>query len=360
MKVCGIICEYNPFHNGHLYHIKKTKEVTQCELLICVMSGNFVQRGEPAITNKWERAKCAAEHGADLVIELPFLYATQSAAYFAQAAVHLLALAQADCICFGSESNELDKLIQLSELNPTILQKKGQSTVQAYEEAYGSLLSNDILALNYLKAIKEKDIVPYCIQRTNHYLDEELSGSISSATSIRKALERNQEVKHTTPMHIEHPIFLKDYYPLIQYLLSTCSSEYLSSLFLMDEGIENMLKKNAVIDDFDVFMDQCISKRYTRSKIQRTLIHLLNQTTKKEADLPLPDYLRPLAFNAKGQAYLKQLSKQVTIASRFNQIPAVYREMEWKAASVYAWANPMKRSSLLQQELQPPCFISSY
>lgn len=361
MTIAGIICEYNPFHNGHIYHIQKTKELTQCDILVCVMSGNFVQRGEPAITDKWSRAKTAVQHGVDLVLELPFLYATQSATYFANAAIHLCQLAKVEMICFGSESNDLSQLQKLAQKNDALVLKDGQSPSQAYEAMYGTLLSNDILAINYLKAMQHTTMTPICIQRTNHYLDWQMSGTISSATSIRQAIQNKQVVSHATPMQIDTPIYLKNYYPLIQYLLATLSNEYLSSLFLMDEGIENMLKKNAGLPDFEQFMSACISKRYTRSKIQRTLIHLLNQTTKKQAAIDFPQYLRPLAFNEKGQAYLKQLSQHCVIASKFNQIPQPFREMEYKAAQVVSFAYPNEmRFDILQQELQPPIQCISY
>lgn len=361
MKAVGIVCEYNPFHNGHEYHIQKTRQLSQCDVVVCVMSGNFVQRGEPAIINKWERAACAIKHGADLIIELPFLYAVQSATYFANAAVHLLAQAKVEKICFGSESNNLDQLKSLAKKEIVLNHDRSQSCVQIYETLYGTLHSNDILALNYIKACNDYSIEPLCIQRTNDYLDSSLTGHISSATSIRKAIKNHQDVTSATSMEIKHPIFLENYYSLIQYLLLTLDKEYLASLFLMEEGMENLLIKNASASNFETFMQGCISKKYTRSRIQRTLIHLLNHTTKKQAQIDLPHYLRVLAFNEKGQAYLKEISPYVSIASRFNQIPSPFKEMEWKANQVYAQGFSKElQKFLLQQELQPPLRCSSF
>lgn len=350
MKICGIVCEYNPFHNGHIHHIQETKKVTHCDLLICVMSSSFVQRGEPAIIDKWQRTKMALQYGIDIVIELPFLYATQSATYFAQAAIHLLKLAKVDCICFGSETNNLEALIKLAQMdiqleNPTI------STSVAYEKRYGTLNSNDILGLNYLKAIQNTSIIPYTIQRTNHYLDENLTGSISSATSIRQAIQNNQSTADATPMHIEDPLYLSQFYPTIQYLLSTLDKRYLNSLFMMDEGIENMLIKHKDKATFELFMNACITKKYTRSRIQRTLVHLLNQTTKHTANTFQLECIRILGFNQKGQNYLKS----IPTITRFSDLPQDYKEIEMKAtrviASLYSQA---KKEALIQEELRAP------
>ena len=354
MKICGIVCEYNPFHNGHIHHINKTKEVTECDLLIAVMSGNFVQRGEPAIVSKWKRAEMAIKHGVDLVIELPFIYATQSAKYFALGSMHLLNLAGCDCFCFGSESNNLEILKECSKIelyNPD----KTIAPVQSYEILYGTMNSNDILGINYLKYADKLEA--YCIQRSNHYFDEELEDKISSATSIRLAVKNNQDISKATPMMIQNPVYLKDFYPLIQSLLLTLSKDYLKELFLMDEGIENLLVKNALYPNFEEFMEHSISKKYTRSKIQRTLIHLLNQTTKATVNnLELPNYIRVLAANEKGRKHLKTL--ECTVASRFNQIPEDYRKMELKATQVYSsMMDEEKKKQCKDEELRAPIFI---
>lgn len=354
MKICGIVCEYNPFHNGHIYHINQTKEITKCDLLIAVMSPNFVQRGEPAIVDKWQRCQVALDHGVDLVIELPFIYATQSAKQFAQGAMHLLNLIGCDCFCFGSESNHLNQLIELSKIESNELDKT-IAPVQSYEALYGNLKSNDILGINYLKYANK--LTPYCIQRSNSYFDEELDEHISSATSIRLAVSNQKDISKATPMIIENPIYLKDYYAMIQMLLVSLPKEYLKELFLMDEGIENLLIKNAQYPTFEEFMEHSISKKYTRSKIQRTLIHLLNQTTKKTVnELELPDYVRVLGANEKGKKYLKNAPCKV--ASRFNQIPENYRNMELKATQVYASVmDEKKRQQCKENELRAPIFL---
>ncbi len=363
MRSCGIVCEYNPFHNGHIHHIEETRKKTNPDVLVCVMSGNFVQRGEPAIVDKWQRAQCAVEHGVDVVFELPFLYALQSANYFAHGAISALKLAKVNDIVFGSESNNIDVLHQLSSItSQEIFRTQEISPAKAYERLYGTLNANDILGINYLKELEGSDITAHTIQRTNCYHEEHLNQRFSSATSIRKAIAMKETWQKETPMQLQEEIhWMKEYYPLIQMLLLTFPSERLHELFLMDEGIEYRLIKNAKkCMDYDSFIQSSISKCYTRSKIQRTLIHLMMHTTKVTVNtMPKMDTLRLLAYNEKGRNYLKWLKQQeVKIASRFNQIPKPYRLMEYKAACLYSY--PFEddiRKKIMQKELSTPIFI---
>lgn len=367
MKVTGIIAEYNPFHNGHIHHIKETKKLTNPDVLVCVMSGNFVQRGEPAIIDKWERAKIAVENGVDIVLELPYIYATQSAQYFAKGSVEILKSVNIDSLVFGSESNNIEVLKDMAKLNMEDISnytKDGLSSVKGYEQVYGSLLSNDILGLNYIKALKDTNINAFCIQRTNHYHEKTMNVLHSSATSIRNAVYKNKDISTQTPMkHLNDTFKMEYYYPLIKMMLLTTPKTTLSSYFMMDEGIEGLLIKNAKsAQSYDEFLSLSVSKRYTKSRIQRTLIHMLTQTTKEDVNyLPKLNYIRVLAYNEKGKDYLKQLKKQeVTIASRFNQIAEPYRSMELKAAHVYAYPLSIEeQNKWLKKELQPPLFIST-
>ena len=199
MKVCGIIAEYNPFHNGHRYQIEQARKLSGCDMVIAVMSGNFVQRGEPAIIDKWKRAKAAIENGVDLVIELPYFYATQSASKFAYGAVELLKIAKVDYISFGSECANLENLQEIADtsLNPDNLRESmqtGMSFPRAYSLLTGSMEPNDILAVSYLKHLKESNIQPVIVQRTSGYLSPEISEN-ASALAIRKALKNNDSLK---------------------------------------------------------------------------------------------------------------------------------------------------------------------
>lgn len=361
MHITGIITEYNPFHKGHAYHIAKTREQTNCDVLIAVMSGNFVQRGEPAIYDKWQRAQAAVQHGCNLVLELPFLYATQSAENFAKGAVTILALAGVQDFVFGSESNDLEQLMRLAEMDTDGMQefmKAGHSPAASYGMLYGGSGPNDILGINYIRAAKAAGILPHTIQRTNSYHDETLNPAVASASAIRKAILGNHDVKDQTVLNTaQYAHTLHAYYPLIQALLLTLPPEYLRTLFLMDEGIEYKFIKAAQEHmNLDEFLDACISRRYTRSRIRRTLIHLLHQTTKIQVNsMPDLSYIRVLAYDDTGKSYLRQIRDDVRIASRFNQIPDGYRQMELKAVHVYAYPlSEADKKAAFEQELQPP------
>ncbi len=349
MKVTGIIVEYNPFHNGHIYHIQQARSITECDVLVAVCSGNFVQRGQPAVIDKWERAKTAVANGVDLVIELPFPFALQSATYFGASAVRLLAMAKADSIVFGSETNNLEELKEISEMSFNIDNfKENMKAGYSYPASYGFMADsygpNDILAISYLKALQNyPDITPYSIKRTNEYDNPELTGTISSAMAIRKALNEGKDVSSYTVMAdtlTTYPeVTMEKLYPYIRTLLLTTPLEQLREIFLMDEGIENHLVKQAnSCRDYASFINNATTKRYTTSRIQRTLCHLLVQNTRSFMNnLPEYDHLRPLAYNRTGQAYLKQLQQQgVKIVNHFSQIIKPYRELEYKVAVVYS------------------------
>lgn len=366
MSIAGIITEYNPFHYGHEYHIQETRRITDCDVLIAVMSGNFVQRGEPAIIHKWKRAKYALQYGVDLVLELPYPYVVQRADHFANASVAILQMAGVDHLVFGSETNDLEYLTSLTQANSNVIdikQRKGISYPKAM--SLDMLSSNDILGVAYMKALANTNIQASTIQRTNTYHDTSLDTTFASASAIRTGIAQHQSISHTTRMakELDGTFLIEHYYPLIQTLLMTLSSKYLKQLFLMDEGIEQLFRKQATkYMDWSSFMNACVSKRYTRSKIQRTLIHLLTQTSKYEIDnLPSLNYLRVLAFNDKGKKHLRSLQEQtICIASRFNQIPEPYRTIEYRACSAYASVLPLvKRKEMMDLELHPPIYIPS-
>lgn len=336
MKVCGIICEYNPFHNGHLHHIQEAKRITNCDCLVAVLSGNYVQRGDFSILNKWEKTNLALKFGCDLVIEFPYFHVVQSASYFAMHAMHLLKLAKVDCFVFGSESNDLNQLIEFSSLeikNWIPFLEDGSSFAKANESIFGKMGSNDILGINYIKYAN--GIKPYSIQRTNHYFSEEIT-TISSATAIRKAVKENKDYSQTIPYSTKLEYrSIGDKYEIIQNKLLTLPHSYLKELFLMDEGIESLMIEAAKnCTNYTDFLDYCTSKRYTHSKINRTVIHLLLNTTKKEIDsLPKVNYLRILGFNEIGKKHLKTLN--CITATNIYQIPQPFRDLELKASRIY-------------------------
>jgi len=370
MKACGIIVEYNPFHNGHQYHIQKAKEITNCDVLVAVMSGNFVQRGEPAIIDKWTRTKIALENGVDVVIELPFVFSNQSAQQFANGSITLLKLAKVDSIVFGSESNNLEELKEIAGLsiNPNHLKEKldeGLSYPKAYGLMAGSYYPNDILAIAYLKELQDCKIKAYSIQRTNHYHDQSLENLHLSASAIRNALKNKQNIQNHTSIYPQltntQLHFIDDYYPYLRTLLLTLPKTYLQKIFLFSEGIENLMIKNALLyTDYQAFLSNCITKRYTQSRIQRSLMALLIQLSKDEVEsLSNLDTLRILGFNQKGQTYLKYLKEnEVSIATKFNQIPNSYRQIEYRATLAYG--NPYHNNyklELQKKEIQAPIIL---
>ena len=359
MKVTGIIAEYNPLHNGHLYHLNKTKEISDCDLLIALITGNYNQRGDLSIINKFEKTSAALDHGIDLVVELPYIYTLQNAYVYGEKAIRILDSLDTDTLVFGSETNNLEELKKYSELEVDVTRLKellhdGNSYPRSYGLLSGSLYPNDILAIAYLKALKGKKIKPISIQRTNDYQSTDLD-VISSATAIRKAIKEGKDISKTCPVSIQDPIYNEDLYPYIRRLLITSDKNDLKEIFMVSEGIENLLKDNAYkYDNYDDFITASVSRRYTRSRVQRILMHIANQIKKEDvAHLPDNDYVRVLGFNKKGQQYLKQIKENVNIVTQFKNIPEPYKTMEWKANCLYATLlkDP---NAYMKRELQGP------
>jgi len=362
MKVTGIIGEYNPFHNGHLYHINKAKELTNPDLLVCVLSGNYNQRGDLSIMDKFKKTKVALENGIDLVVELPFICTCQNAYVFGSSAVNILKQLKTDSLVFGSETNNLEELNKYASLQIDITKLKelmhdGNSYPSAYGLLAGSLYPNDILAVSYLKALQGSNIEPFAIQRTNDYHSEDLS-VIASASAIRKAIKNKIDYSMASSVTVEEPIFNEMLYTYLRNLLLTTSKTDLSNIFLVNEGIENLLKKNALLyNNYEDFLNNSISKRYTKSRIQRVLMMLANQVKKDDVKkLSELNYVRVLGFNAKGQEYLKQIKKDTNIVTLFKNIPEDYKEIEWKSSLIYS-SLLKDGDAYLKQELKGPIII---
>ncbi len=331
LKILGIIVEYNPFHNGHIYHIEQAKKMTQCDYTIAVMSSSFVQRGEPAIIDKWKRSELAVEFGVDLVIELPFVYSIQSADYFAKGALKLLYAIGVTDICFGSEDGNIQTFIDIAKAVSSHQQdydtlvssymKQGYRYPDACNQALRTILNkeirtpNDLLGLSYVKEIISNNysITPHCFMRTNNYHDTDLQ-SIASATAIRHALLNHKDISGTLP-HQEYYqndlFFLQDFFPYLRYQLLTSSYEELKQYHLVEEGLENVLIKNIqTTSSMEEFIQSLLSKRYTRPRIQRMLIHILMKNTKEDIKQAMDiDYIHILCMNTKGQEYLHKIKK---------------------------------------------------
>lgn len=401
MKAVGVIVEYNPFHNGHKYHLDETKKKTDADCTIAVMSGNFLQRGEPALVSKWVRTKMALEAGVDIVIELPYAFATQKAQNFANGAISLLSALRCEEVCFGSENGTIEdfertvifmkKNQQSYDYTTRQFMKQGYSYPKAASLAYSSLESqhtyvdlskpNNILGYHYVKAIHDQNssLKAKTIMRTSAgYHDETFSHkSIASATSIRKTLfstEKNiDEVKNYVPSstakwlttyYQENHLFHRweEYFSLLKYRLLTSTSSELTTIYEAEEGIENRLLTYITESvSFQDFMEKIKTKRYTWTRLQRLCVHILTNTTKEQLkpinEKPVATYIRLLGMSLKGQTYLNHIKKQVElpIISKGSSFSDELFSLDWKAAQTYLAIFPEPlRTKLLRQEYATP------
>jgi len=331
MKSVGIIAEYNPFHNGHLYQIKKIKEMFKDYKVICVMSGNYTQRGEISILNKWEKTNIALDNNIDLVIELPFVFATQGADIFAKGAISILKNLKVENIVFGSELGDINVLYNMASTQ--INNKEFDLKVKNYMKtgiSYPNSLSlslkdltgieikepNDILGISYIKEIikQNANIKPYTIKRTNDYNSIELNSSIVSAKAIRNAIILNKDISSYIPNYkITNPHFIDEFFDLLKYKI--INSRDLSIYQTVSEGIEHRIKKYInECDNLEMLINKCKTKRYTYNKIKRMFLHILCDFTKEEANNNKElKYIRVLGFNNNGKSYLNYIKKQVDI-----------------------------------------------
>lgn len=395
MKIVGIIAEYNPFHNGHLYHISQIKSQLNPDGIICVMSGNFVQRGEPAIFDKWARAEMALHAGADLVIELPVCFAASTAEIFAESAVRLLYnTGMINILSFGVEQFNEKEFFSLGKLlaqEPAFLKKlikkylkHGLSFPIARQKAIEEFFSindrcsdvrivskmlkmpNSILALEYIKAATkinaEFSFFPV-IRKGGGYNDQNLEENYSSATAIRKALKDNQpELWNILAKNVPDfclkimrkeiesgrgPVFPEDFDTILLYLLRRMAAQDLTSFFDINEGLENRLKKAAKnSENIEQLVQQTKTRRYTQTKIKRVLIHILLGIRKDIVSTRTPLYFRILGFNSNGSKILRQIKARsslpiITRASDYKDLDCSALQMfeiDLLASDIYALA----------------------
>lgn len=351
-RVLGIIAEYNPFHNGHMYHLQKAKEQSGAQYCICVMSGNFVQRGNTSIVNKWKKAEMALLNGVDLVIELPTIYSVASAEGFSLGAIKLLNnLKIVDAISFGTETSDFAALNNISSIvneepmkYKSILNselKKGLSFPKARENAlmlylndnkmYDNILNtpNNILAIEYLKALKKikSTIQPIPIKREKvYYNDNVIVDEFASATAIRKLLKNEEfsEIRKVVPKST-YQILKKEtelgnvvldlsrYEKEIIYNLRRMTVSEIAELPDVNEGLEHSLKNAAnYSNDITNLINIVKTKRYTVTRIQRILICALLGITKRDVGMAkkAEPYIRVLGFNEKGKELISRINKQ--------------------------------------------------
>ena len=347
MKVSAIVAEYNPFHNGHKFHIEETRRKTGCDCVVAVMSGNFVQRGEPALYNKWLRAEAAVRSGADLVLELPAAYACAGAEFFAKGAVKIInRLGCVDHISFGAEETSLDTLKDIAKLL-AFEDKEISSAIKGYmdegmsyasarskalagsaPEGYAEIISkpNNILAVEYLKQLilTESSIGPVLIERkAAGYYEEDPDEKFAGAGKLRDILRDGEDIKSISDYipeecleiyRDEHLCFSEDMFELIAYKLITESSEKLAEIDSVVEGLENRARK-AVKDaiDQESLIDLIKSKRYSRTSIQRMLVRILlgiKSSDMRAFETCSSSYARVLAFNDTGAKLIRKIKKQ--------------------------------------------------
>lgn len=324
MKIIGIIAEYNPFHNGHLYQIKKIKEKYKDSLIIVVLSSSFSQRGEPIILSKHERTDIILNNNVDIVIELPYVFSTQSADIFAKGAISILNSIGINTLSFGIESdiNNLQKAaeIQLNNKEFDLKVKEYMDKKYNYRSSVAKSIfdlinitvdsPNDILAVSYIKEIlkQNKNIEILPIKRTSTYTDLKSKNKIVSASNIRNKLGK-ENIKKYVPK--ETYKYLKNfkyndnlYFKLLKYKLFTNNN--LNNILLVDEGIENRINKYIkVSNNINELISNIKTKRYTENKIRRTLCHILCDYTKeKNKEFTDIEYIKILGFNEKGKKYL--------------------------------------------------------
>ena len=332
MKI-GIIAEFNPLHNGHLYLINKIKEKYEDASIILVLSGNYTQRGIPSIIDKWKKTELSLKLGIDLVVELPFPFSTQSADYFAYGATTLLNYLKVDKLIFGSESNDIKVLEKIADAQKddkfnTLVKlycKSGYNYPTALSLSLEELTNekvttpNDLLGISYIKAIKENNysIEVETIKRTNDYHEEELEKDISSATSIRKALKEGIDISNQVPKieldYLNELHYIDDYFNIIKYKIIT--EEDLSIYQTVDKEIIKKLKKEILnSNNIDEFIKRIKTKRYTYNKISRMLLHILTNFTKEKAkEFNKISYIRVLGMNNTGRNILNIIKKDIEI-----------------------------------------------
>lgn len=369
MKKIGIIAEYNPFHLGHLYQINTIKELYPDSTIIAIISTNFTQRGDISILNKWDKTKICLDNGIDIVIELPTLYATQSADIFAYGALSILNKLKIDTLVFGTETDNINSLINLANIQTNnqkydeIVKKyldEGLNYPTAMSKALNDITNikidkpNDILALSYIKEIiKNKyNITPIAIKRTNDYHSTEIKSNIINASLIRNLYKNNKDItpyipKNTDKYYYKNIDINLSYNYLIYNIIN--NQEILNTYLTVDEGIENRILKSIYkSNNQEELINHIKTKRYTYNKINRMLTHILLNIKKEDNNKEI--YLRILGFNQKGRTYLNQIKKQIDIPIYTNYKPNQNKILDIEFKSTYIYSLLTNDKTLIEKE----------
>ncbi len=372
MNIVGVIGEYNPFHNGHLYHINKIKEMYPDCLIILVMSGSVTERGDISILTKWEKTEIVLNYGIDLVIELPFSHASQSADLFCEGSIKLLKELKVDTLVFGSECNNTQTLTKLANIQ--LYNEEYKSLVKDYISNgynYPTALSkalfkisnikidtpNDILGISYIREIlKQKaHINPVSIKRTNQYHSHQLDSEISSATSIREAIQKKIPISNYVPEYSyaflqKKVYFIDDYFPFLKYKILS-SINQLDKYQTVDISIIPRIKKEIIdANSLDELINKVKSKNDTYSKLKRMFTHILVDFTKEDAKkYKKIKYIRLLGFNNKGRAYLNKIKKEISlpILTNYSNDKDRLLSLEFKVTSILSI---LQGRQLIEQE----------
>ncbi len=367
MHAVGLVTEYNPFHNGHRYHLSQARELTHAEVVVAVMSGNFTQRGEPTLLDKWQRAQAALTNGVDLVVELPIFMAVQPAHRFAAGALELLAALGVDDVVFGAEHPKWDfKQLVAAEQNFTasgFSQYNATFATQFNEQLKdqtGLSLTdpNDILSFGYYKAqINER--LPrrlHPIQRRgSQYHDERIEGKIASASAIRQAVLEHGDFKQAVPVQTAQQLQKLQQvpswdamYPILRNQLIQAPVEQLAQIYQMAEGLEYRMKDAAQRNlSFAGFMKAVKTKRYTYVHLLRVYLYTILQLTESQVSDHLKrPYLHVLGFNERGRDYLHSIKKQVELPL-LTKIDQNLRDdllnLDYRAGKLYQTFTPVEQ-----------------
>lgn len=358
-KVIGIIAEYNPFHNGHIYQIKKIKENYPNSIIIVCTSSSFTQRGELSILNKWEKTKVSLLNGVDIVIELPYVYSTQSSDTFAKYGVSLLEKFHINYLCFGSESNDTTKLLDAAKTQINNIEfdnkvkfymKEGYNYPTSLNNALKELINydikepNDLLAISYIKEIinNNYNIEVFNIKRTNSYHDLSLDNKIVSASNIRNKLLENKNIKDKVPKEtydiLKNKSLENKYFEFLKYKI--ISETDLEKYVDVDEGLNVRIKKFInKSKSLDELIMNIKTKRYTYNRISRMLNHILCSFTKEENDkIKKLEYIRILGFNENGRTYLNEIkdSIELPILNKYDTKKYKALEIEKRVTDIYS------------------------
>lgn len=370
MHVIGVIAEYNPFHKGHLYQINKIKEKYPNSLLVVVTSSSFTQRGNISLLNKWDKTKIALDNNVDLVVELPFVYSTQSSDLFAEGAISILNTLKIDTLVFGTERENISDLELLADIQINNIEyqdkvkeylSQGLNYATSTNKALEDLTSikvdtpNDLLALSYIKQIKKHNYpIKYLnIKRTTSYHGSEVLDNITSASNIRKLYLSDNYIDNLVPFDKKYlyKIDMNKYYDILKYKI-LAEDTSISKYQTVDEGIESRIIKSIYIsNNYEELIQNIKTKRYTYNKISRMLLHILVGFTKEEANNISIDYIRILGFTRSGQEYLNKIKKELSIPLVIGYKKNISKvlDIELKATKIYALVTDM---SLIKREYQ--------